>query len=243
MQILRVLIIGVLGVGLPVAAAAQGVEGARSVSVSLGTGFSLAGNVINEASGTIEGRPSVFVEQALSNHFSDALRLRFTGAMGLDYNKEAFATFAYGKYNGTERLVGSVAGYPLHARLANADAIDLEGGLRYYLRPEGPTRTYVAGAIGMRFLQSTDITLRATTAGVTYADQPYWKGSTLLIFGGDAGITHDVSDRMAVGAEFGLRYQGKPEAEALFADPDLQGVNDTGSRWSLPISATVTVRF
>ena len=143
----RLLAATMLLVMAPVAAAhAQGVEGTRSVTLFVGTGLSLAGNAINEGVGTIDGKPSVFVEQALSNHFSDALRLRFTGSLGLDYNKEVFATFAYGKYNGTERIVGSVSGYPLRARLSNADAFDIEGGLRYYLRPEGPIRTYVAGA-------------------------------------------------------------------------------------------------
>jgi hypothetical protein len=79
--------------------------------------------------------------------------------------------------------------------------------------------------------------------GLTLDNQPYFQGSTLLIFGGDAGVSYDVSDTTALGIELGLRYQGKPGAEPLFADPKLQGVNDTGSRWSLPISAFVTVRF
>jgi hypothetical protein len=222
---------------------AQGVEGMRSVSVSLGTGISLAGNAINEGVGTIDGKPSVLVEQALSNHFSDALRLRFTGGLGLDYNKEVFATFAYGKYNGTERIVGSVSGYPLLARLSNADAFDIEGGLRYYLRPEGPIRTYVAGVAGLRFLQATDVTFRVVEVGLTLANQPYFKGSTLLLVGGDTGISYDISDTIALGAELGLRYQGKPGAEPLFADPNLKAVNDTGSRWSLPISVFANVRF
>ncbi len=227
----------------PVAALAQGVEGTRSATVFVGTGVSLAGNAINEAVGTIQGRPSVFVEQALSNHFSDALRLRLTGSMGLDYNKEAYVTLAYGKYNGTERIVGSVSGFPLRARLSNADAFDIEGGLRYYLKPEGPIRTYVAGALGLRLLQATDVTFRVTEVGLTLDNLPYFKGSTLFLFGGDAGISYDVSDRAAVGVELGLRYQGKPGAEPLFADPNLIGVNDTGSRWSLPISAFLRVRF
>jgi hypothetical protein len=234
----------VLLVLAPVAAAhAQGVEGTRSATIFVGTGLSLAGNAINEGVGTIDGKPSVLVEQALSNHFSDALRLRFTGSKGLDYNKEAFATLAYGKYNGTERIVGSVSGFPLLARLSNADAFDIEGGLRYYLRPEGPLRTYVAGALGLRFLQATDATFRVVEVGLTLANQPYFEGSTLLIFGGDAGVSYDMSDKTALGVELGLRYQGKPGAEPLFADPKLQGVNDTGSRWSLPISAFVSVRF
>jgi hypothetical protein len=229
---------------VPVGAArAQGVEGTRSATIFVGTGLTLAGNVIKEAVGTIDDKPSVFVEQAFSNHFSDALRLRFSGSMGLDYNKEAYATLAYGKYNGTERIVGSVSGYPLRARLSNADAFDIEGGLRYYLKPEGPIRTYVAGAVGLRFLQATDVTIRVTEVGLTLANQPYFKGSTLLIFGGDAGASYDLSDTMALGIELGLRYQGQPGAEPLFADPNLQGVNDTGSRWSLPISAFLRMRF
>jgi hypothetical protein len=228
---------------LVTAARAQGVEGTRSATVFVGTGVSLSGNAINEAVGTIDGKPSVFVEQALSNHFSDGLKLRFTGSLGLDYNKEAFATFGYGKYNGTERIVGSVAGYPLMARLSNADAFDIEGGVRYYLRPEGPTRTYVAGALGLRFLRATDATFRVPDVGLTLANQPYFKGSAMFIFGGDTGISYDVSDKTAVGLELGLRYQAKPGAEALFADPKLQSVNKTGSRWSLPISGFVSVRF
>jgi hypothetical protein len=240
----RLLAAAVLLVIAPVAAArAQGVEGVRSVTLFVGTGLGLAGNAINEAVGTIDGKPSVFVEQALSNHFSDGLRLRFTGSLGLDYNKEAFATFAYGKYNGTERIVGSVSGYPLLARLSNADAFDFEGGLRYYLRPEGPIRTYVAAAAGLRYLQATDVTFRVVEVGLTLANLPYFKGSALLIFGGDTGISYDLSDKIALGVELGLRYQGKPGAEPLFADPKLVEVNDTGSRWSLPIGVFAKARF
>lgn len=244
MTLKRLLAATFLLVITPVAAArAQGVEGVRSVALSVGTALSLAGNAINEGVGTIDGKPSVLVEQALSNHFSDALRVRFTGSLGLDYRKEVFGTFGYGKYNGTERIVGSVSGYPLLARLSNADAFDIEGGLRYYLRPEGPIRTYVAGAAGVRFLQATDVTFRVVEVGLTLANQPYFKGSALLIFGGDTGISYDLSDTIALGAEIGLRYQGKPGAEPLFADPNLREVNNTGSRWSLPIGVFLKARF
>jgi hypothetical protein len=228
----------------PVAVArAQGVEGTRSATLFVGTGLSLSGNAINEGVGTIDGKPSVLVEQALSNHFSDGLRLRFTGSKGLDYNKEAFLTLAYGKFNGTERIVGSVSGFPLRARLSNTNAFDIEGGLRYYLRPEGPIRAYVAGAAGLRFLQATNATFRVVEVGLTLANQPYFEGSTLFIFGGDAGVSYDLSSTTALGIELGLRHQGKPGAAPLFTDPALQGVNDTGGRWSLPLSAFATVRF
>ena len=232
-----------VALALPAAARAQGVEGTRSVSVSLGTGLGLSGNVIEEAVGTINGTPAVFVEQSYGNHYSDSLRVRFMGTYGFDYDKEAFVSFAYGKFNGTERITGSVGGYPLYTRFSNGDAFDLEGGLRYYFLPEGPTRTYAAGVVGMRFLQSTDVTVVVRELGLTLADLPYFEGSALFILGGDAGISRDLSDRLAIGAEIGLRFHGKPGAEQVFDDPNLATVNDTGSRWSIPISGFLTVRF
>jgi hypothetical protein len=239
----RLLIVAIVLLAPVAVARAQGVEGTRSVTFFVGTGISLAGNAIEEGVGTIDGKPSVIVEQAQSNHFSDGLRLRFTGSLGLDYNKEVYATLAYGKYNGTERIIGSVSGYPLLARLSNVHAIDLEGGLRYYLKPEGPIRIYLAGAAGLRFLEATDVTFRVVEVGLTLANQPYFQGSTLFIFGGDAGASYDLSDTVALGIELGLRYQGKPEAATLFTDPKLQGVNETGSRWTLPLSAFLRIRF
>src|SRR5262245_39144532 len=170
----RLLAIILLVIAPVTAARAQGVEGMRSATLFVGTGLSLAGNAINEGVGTIDGKPSVFVEQGLSTHFSDGLRLRFTGSLGLDYNKEVFATFAYGKYNGTHRIVGSVSGYPLLARFSNPDAFDIEAGLRYYLRPEGPIRTYVAPTGGIRFLEATTVNFSVFEVGVTLDNLPYF---------------------------------------------------------------------
>lgn len=227
----------------PAVAAAQGMENTRSVSVAIGTGFTLGGNVITEAVGRINSTPAVFVEQSYANHFSDALRVRVMGGMGLDYNKEAFATFAYNKVNATERITGSVGGFPLYTRFGNTSAIDFEGGVRYYLRPEGPTRTYVAGVAGIRFHEQVQATLRVVEVGLTLTDIDYFESSTLFILGGDTGIVRDLSDTIAIGAEIGLRFQPKPSPAPVLTGTGLEGINDTGSRMSLPISAFMTWRF
>jgi hypothetical protein len=222
---------------------AQGLENTRSLSVSVGTGVALSGNVITEAAGSINGIPTVFVEQSYGNHFSDALRVRFTGSMGLDYNKEAFATFAYNKINATERVTGSSGGYPLYTRFSNTSAIDIEGGIRYYFLPEGSTRTYVAGVGGIRFHDRVGATIRVLELGLTLSDRDYFDSSTLFIFGGDTGISRDVSDNLALGAEIGLRYQPGLSPAPILQGTGLEGINHTGSRWALPISVFATWRF
>jgi hypothetical protein len=227
----------------PSTGSAQGMENTRSVTISVGTGLTLGGNVITEAVGTINSRPTVFVEQGYGNHFSDALRVRATGNIGLDFNKEAFVTFAYNKMNATERITGSVGGYPLYTRFTNTSALDLEGGLRYYFLPEGPTRTYVAGVAGVRFQDRIGATIRVLEVGLTLDELDYFEDSTLFIFGGDAGISRDLSDTIAIGAEIGLRYQPKFSPVAILPGTGLEGINDTGSRVGLPVSAFLTWRF
>jgi hypothetical protein len=224
-------------------ARAQGLENARSVTLALGTGLTLSGNVINEGVGRINGTPSVFVEQSYANHFSDALRVRLMGNFGLDFNKEAFATFAYNKMNATERVTGSSGGYPLYTRFGNTSALDIEGGLRYYFKPEGPTRTYVAGVGGIRFLEDLQATMRVLELGLTLTDLQYFERSTVLLVGADTGVSRDLSDTIAIGAEVGLRFQPKPSPAPILTGTGLENINDTGSRWSLPISAFMTWRF
>lgn len=227
----------------PSFAQAQGMEGTRSVTLAIGTGLTLGGNVIEEAVGQINGNPTVFVEQSFANHFSDALRVRVMGNFGLDYNKEAFATFAYNKINATERITGSIAGFPLYTRFGNTSALDIEGGLRYYFQPEGPTRIYAAGVGGIRFLNQLGATIRVLEVGLTLTDLEYFEDSTMFLVGADTGISRDLSDTIAIGAEIGLRFQPKPSRAPILIGTGLENINDTGSRWSLPISAFMTWRF
>jgi len=222
---------------------AQGVENFRTVYVSFGTGLGLSGNVIDEATGTIAGQPAVVVEQAFTNHYSDGFRFKVGGSYGLDYNNEAFLTFGYGRLNATERIVGSIGGYPLYARFSNARSFDIEGGYRYYFLPEGPLRTYVAGTVGLRFMEEVNATLRVVEIGLTLSDREYYDSSILFVFGGDAGIIRDLNERFAIGGELGLRFQPKPGPEVLELGTGFESINDTGSRWSIPLNVFLTYRF
>ena len=57
------------------------------------------------------------------------------------------------------------------------------------------------------------------------------------------GSASDLSDTIAIGAELGLRYQPKFSPAPILPGTGLEGINDTGSRVGLPISAFLTWRF
>jgi hypothetical protein len=48
---------------------------------------------------------------------------------------------------------------------------------------------------------------------------------------------------VALGIEAGLRYQTGPSDIEGLAGTGLEPINDTGSRWSVPVLASVTFRF
>lgn len=86
-------------------------------------------------------------------------------------------------------------------------------------------------------------TFSVPAANVVLSDVPFYDSSTVGVFGGDLGFSYDVSESVALGIEAGLRYQtGLSDLEGL-AGTGLEPINDAGSRWSVPVLATVTFRF
>lgn len=59
-------------------------------------------------------------------------------------------------------------------------------------------------------------TFSVPAAGVVLSDVPFYDSSMVGVFGADLGFSYD---------------------------PGLERINDTGSRWSMPILATLRVRF
>ena len=75
-------------------------------------------------------------------------------------------------------------------------------------------------------------------AGVVLTDVPFYDKSTVGVFGADLGFVYDVNKSVALGIEAGLRYQTGPSDLEGLAGTGLEPINDTGSRWSLPVTAT-----
>jgi hypothetical protein len=87
-------------------------------------------------------------------------------------------------------------------------------------------------------------TFSVPAAGVVLSDVPFYDSSTVGVFGGDLGFSYDVNPSVALGT------RGRPalpdgtlsDIEGL-AGTGLEPINDTGSRWSVPVLATLTFRF
>ena len=205
-----VIVVAAMAAGLwPSTASAQGMENTRSLTLSVGTGLSFGGDVITEAVGTIDDRPTVFVEQGYGNHFSDALRVRFTGSgTRLQQGSLRHLRLQQDERHGTDHRIDR--GYPLYTRFSQhlgarprrrAPLLLPPRRAHAHLRCRRRRRPVPEDRIGA--------TIRVIEVGLTLSDLDYFESSTLFIFGADTGVSRDLSDTIAVGAEIGLRYQPK----------------------------------
>jgi hypothetical protein len=243
MDIRKAVLIAAAAAWLPATAGAEGMEGRVSLSLQGGTDLELSGNVHEAGSGTVLALPT----SVEARSYGDVYKTGFRGQLQLGYGvSRAGEVFVRGSYYkmGSETLqVGTVASLPLNADFADYEEWGAELGYRRYFRVEKPLKLYVGGLAGLRFVSELPSTFSVPAAGVVLPDVPFYDSSTVGIFGVDLGVSVDVGPRVALGIETGPRYQTKPSALNGLAGTGLDKINDTGSRWSMPIVASLTFRF
>ena len=228
---------------VPAASRAEGIEGRWSLALQGGTDVELSGNVHEGGSGTVLGLPTSVEARSFSDVYDPSFRGQAAIGYGVSPKGEVFLRGSYYKTSSNTLQVGTVAGLVLNADFADYEEWGAELGYRHYFSADKPLKPYFAVAGGLRFLSELPSTFSVPQAGVVLTDVPFFDKSTVGVFGGDLGLAYDLSRNVALGIEAGVRYQTKPSGLDGLAGTGLEPINDTGSRWSLPVLATVTFRF
>jgi hypothetical protein len=230
--------------GVPVAVQGQnGVEGKLSFTIKAGLETHWGGNVHDAGSGTILGLPA----EVESRNWNDAYDPGFRFSVGIGYGfsprMEGIAAFSYGVMGAKEMEVGTVAGLPLEAQFADYEDWTLEGGVRYYFAPDRSFNPYLSGVFGIRNIDAIPGTFSVPDVNVTFEDVGFYNDSTVFMWGIDFGAQWRLTDNTSFGVESGFRWQASPGEVEGFAGTGLEGLNDAGSRFVLPILGTLTFHF
>lgn len=228
---------------LPVGASAEDLKGRWSVAFQGGLDLELSGDLHGGGSGTVLGLPTSVEPRSYGDVYDPGFRGQLQIGYGTGAASEVFVRGTYYKMESEPLQVGTVAGLALNGDFAEYKEWGAELGYRYYFRSGKPLKLYVAALAGLRFVSELPATFSVPDAGVVLPDVPFYDSSTVGVFGADLGMTFDVSESVALGIETGPRYQtGLSDIEGL-AGSGLETINDTGSRWSMPIVATIMLRF
>jgi hypothetical protein len=228
---------------VPSAESAEGIEGRWSVSLQGGTDVEVSGNVHEGGSGTVLALPTSVEARAFSDVYDPSFRGQASIGYGVGPRSEVFLRGSYYKTSSNTLQVGTVAGLVLNADFADYEEWGGELGYRYYFTADQPLKPYLSLVAGLRSISELPSTFSVPAAGVVLSDVPFYEKSTVAVFGGDLGFSYDVSENVGLGIEAGLRYQSGPSDVEGLAGTGLEPINDTGSRWSVPVLATVTFRF
>ena len=110
-------------------------------------------------------------------------------------------------------------------------------------------RGYGEATIGLAFIGETDVLLSAPAVNFTADASDFYDRTAAFTFGVNVGALFDFRERSAsvpeigVFAQLGLRYvSGMSDVDA-FVGTGLESINDSSSRWALPFTVGVRVRF
>jgi len=228
---------------VPAASRAEGIEGRWSLSFQGGTDIEMSGNVHEAGSGTVLALPTNVEAKSFSDVYDPSFRGQASIGYGIGPRSEVFVRGSYYKMSSSTLQVGTVAGLALNADFADYKEWGAQLGYRYYFQADQPFKPYLALAGGFRFLSELPSTFSVPAANVVLSDVPFYDKSTVGVFGADLGFAYDLNQSVALGIEAGLRYQTGPSDIEGLAGTGLEPINDTGSRWSVPVLASVTFRF
>jgi hypothetical protein len=227
----------------PAVGRAEGLKGRWSVALQGGTDLELSGNVHEGGSGRVLGLPTNVEARSFGDIYDPSFRGQLAIGYGVGSQSEIFLRGSYYKMQSTTLQVGSVAGLQLNADFADYKEYGVEAGFRYYFTADKAFKPYFGVAGGIRMVSELPSTFSVPAANVVLPDVPFFDSSTVGVIGADIGFTYDLSENVALGIETGPRYQtGLKELEGL-AGTGLEPINDTGSRFSMPILATIAFRF
>jgi hypothetical protein len=170
-------------------------------------------------------------------------------AYGLSDQSEVFGSVRHswtGKGNaqvGTAFLPATNASLPVNATFSRYKADNIEIGYRQYFG-DGGIQPYGAVRGGIGFVDRINASFAIPDANIAINDARFYKKSTTYSGGLDLGISYDVGPSISLQAEAGLRYQSKLKSDDRdIAALGLAGINNTGSRLSVPITLKLRAGF
>lgn len=232
---------------LTVAAApafAQTPEKPWSVSWDIGIERSLSGDLHGGGNGTVLTLPT----QVGARTYDDIYGTGFQWTAALGYavspSGELRAQFSWAKGTAERLKVGTVANLDLFGLFDDDKSMGFELGYRQYLGGSDlRVRPYLGVFGGVSRVDAIQAEFTVPAASVTLSGVDMYEESTVPVFGANAGLQAKLSDALFLQVGADLRWRGDLKAKDGLAGTGLERINDESRRWSLPISAGLTIRF
>ena len=133
---------------------------------------------------------------------------------------------------------------PVYGTFGDYEALAAEVGYRHYFGTVGFARPFVGARIGATRTNGIRATFDIPDAGITIAGAPLHETGWSATGGLDLGVVMPVSDTFSVTLASGVRYVGDlKDDDSAIGGLGLASINDTGSRFSVPLTLSARWDF
>jgi len=239
----------VAGLGCASTAQAQAAAGSAqpehrwSVDVGIGFDSSISGNINSSAIGSLNGQTTVILKNKYEDVYGTGLHLRFGGGYMWRENQEFRVSFTLQQLDADLVELGEYGGSTLFGQFDDYESFSLDLGFRQYMPVRGTLRAYGEGLLGLGFISETDVVLAAPQANLVGDATDFYDRTAAFTLGFNVGLMGEVRKNIDVFGQLGLRFvTGMAQPDNLFGS-GLEEINDNSSRWAIPFSVGLRVRF
>ena len=214
-------------------------------SVDFGIGFdnSISGNINSSAIGSLNGQTVVILKNKYEDVYGTGLHLRIGGGYMWRENQELRLTFTMQSLDADLVRLGDYGASNLYGQYDDYQSFGIDFGYRQYMPLRNGIRAYGEGNLGIAFIDETDVILVAPQANLVQNATDFYDRTAAFTMAFNVGLIGEVRKNLDVYGQIGLRYvTGMAEVDQLFGT-DLDSINDNSSRWALPFSVGLRVRF
>jgi hypothetical protein len=234
-----------LCVGVASYAQAQSAAPEYRWSVEFGIGWdnSISGNINSSGIGRINNQAVVVTRNTYEDVYGTGLHLRFGGGYMIDEFSELRATFSLQSLDAELTPMGDFGVSNLYGQYDDYQSFGLDVGYRRYLDFTEVIRGYGEGAVGLAFIDETDVVLVAPQANLAGNATDFYDRTAAFTLGGNVGLLFEAATQVDVFGQIGLRYvTGMSEVDGL-AGTGLESINDKSARWTIPFIVGIRARF
>ena len=215
-----------------------------NAEASVGWDINLSGDLLAAGIGTLQGVPVVFQSQSFGDVYGTGVQWTFGAGYMLDDVNEVRAQFSYQRVGADVVTLGTAGTSTLMATFADYKSSSFEAGYRRYFAPRSETlRPYAGGLLGVAIIPEIDGVFAAPDAGVARYATDLYDGSAALTLGFNGGALYKINERFDLNGQIMFHYNsGLSKIDAL-RGTGLEDTNDKSSRWTMPITFGLRVKF
>ncbi len=239
-----VLCTSLLNAGKASAQPRQSPESPWSAEVSVGWDIGLSGDFLSAGIGTLNNVPVVFQSQPFDDVYGNGVAWQFGAGYMLDDFNEVRGQYSYQRVGADVVNLGTAGSSGLVATFDDYHAHSIEVAGRHYLAARNEhVRPYAGAAIGVSIISEIDGVLASPQAGLARYATDLYDGTAAFTFGVNGGVLYGLSDRLDLNAQLGFRFNSGLSAIDALAGTGLENVNEKSSRWTMPITFGLRVKF